>query len=463
MLSPDKINLLQGFLGGLPAHLAHRLAKAVEVDRLAEGKLLTHDLILSGLRPVLRELPRAERTLTPLRLFCLPFEDLLSSEPRREKRKGRIGRESIIPVWKWLNEKLLPDAAQTYARETRDAILAIRLDDARGLANEFWLTSSTVIRAALATERDRMAAEASLGKLIVADAEEMALLLAAGSQIVEIQEKLPRPAPTMNDDLVWALRGIYEGLVLSVPDAAPYVAVIAMGRLARPWEALKLPLQISRSSQDTLIANTDMGLAGELLLDDIASYADVIRAIRQPWFNGEEVLANVSRFAVLSSAVVKEIEIRRDGRWGQRLMKDRATVAEAMKKIMEKSPDEILGVLPMQKSGTYGAGPRVPDIARAPDSEKIERAMRYAKLLVGCLTFASAASFGAAQKDATEEVERELQVYGDEIVKEIRAADGEARARAEQYLSITADLYGIFFSDAEAELMKRRARAALAA
>jgi hypothetical protein len=462
MLSPNKTSQLQAFLGVLPAHLAQRLAKAVEVDRLAEGKTLPHDLILDGLRPVLRKPPRAERTLTPLRLFCLPFEDLLSSEPRKEKRKGRIARESIAPIWKWLNEKLLPDASHAYARDVRDMILAIRLDEAKALADEFWLAASTAIRAALAHEQDRLSAEAFLGRLTIADADEMALMLAAGSQVLEIQEKLPRPAPTMNESLVWSLRDIYERLATTVPDAAPYVAVITMNRLARPWEALKLPLQISRSSQDTLIASTDMGLAGELLLDDIAVHADFIRAIRQPWFNGDEVLSHVSQFAVLSSAVVKEIEIRRDGRWGQQLMKDRATVAEAMKKIMEKAPDEILAVIPMYKSGTYGAGPRVPDVARAPEPEKIERAMRYAKLLVGCLTFASAASFGAAQKDATEEVERELKVYGDEIVKEIRP-DSENRGRAEQYVAITADLYAIFFSEAEAELIKRRARATLAA
>ncbi len=87
MLSPDKINLLQAFLGGLPPHLANRLAKAVEIDRLAEGKSLPHDLILAGLRPVLRE-SSGERTLTPLRLFCLPFEDLLSSELRKKNRKA---------------------------------------------------------------------------------------------------------------------------------------------------------------------------------------------------------------------------------------------------------------------------------------------------------------------------------------------------------------------------------------
>src|SRR5580692_9538285 len=170
MLSPDKINLLQAFLGGLPPHLANRLAKAVEIDRLAEGKSLPHDLILAGLRPVLRE-SSGERTLTPLRLFCLPFEDLLSSESRKEKRKGRIARESIAPIWKWLNEKLLPDASHAYARDVRDMILAIRLDEAMALADEFWLAASTAIRAALAHEQDRLSAEAFLGRLTIADAD----------------------------------------------------------------------------------------------------------------------------------------------------------------------------------------------------------------------------------------------------------------------------------------------------
>jgi hypothetical protein len=55
-----------------------------------------------------------------------------------------------------------------------------------------------------------------------------------------------------------------------------------------------------------------------------------------------------------------------------------------------------------------------------------------------------------------------LKVYGDEIVKEVRP-DSEARGRAEQYLAITADLYAIFFSEEEAELIKRRGRATLAA
>jgi len=460
MLSPDKINLLHAFLGALPPHLANRLAKAVEIDRLAEGKTLPHDLILAGLRPVLRE-ASGERTLTPLRLFCLPFEDLLSSEPRKEKQKGRIARESVAVVWKWLGETLIPEATQAYVKDTRDMTLAVKPGDPKARAQQFWPEASFVIRSALTADRDGV--QAKLGNLVAADAEEMALLLSAGSQILEIQERLPRLTPSLNDALLWALRDSYDRLAASAPDVAAYVAVIAMNRLARPWEALKLPLLISRRTEDTLIASTDMGLAGELLLNDMAMHAEAIRSIRQPWFDSEDLLSHISQFAVLSSAVVKEVEIRRDGRWGQRLMKDRTGVADAMKNMMEKAPREILGALPMQKSGTYGGGPREPDLSHFPDPEKVERALRYAKLVVGCLNFASAASFGAAQKTAAEEIERELQVYGDEIVKEIATPDLERRARAEQYLSVVADLYGIFFSGEEAEFMKRRGRAALAA
>src|SRR5215469_6168028 len=114
MLSPQKTGLLTAFLGTLPEHLAARLAKAVEVDRLADGDALPHDLILQGLRPVLRRGDTRDRTPTPLRLFCQPFEDLLTSAPRSVKQKGRIARSSVTPVWLWVSGTLMQKAAQDY-------------------------------------------------------------------------------------------------------------------------------------------------------------------------------------------------------------------------------------------------------------------------------------------------------------------------------------------------------------
>src|SRR6202012_44459 len=107
MLPEDKTGLLQSFLGGLPGPAASRLAMAVEVDRLMDGHTLPHETILSGLRPTLRR-DHYDRRPTPLRLFCRPFQDLLTCEPRKTKQKASIARGTLVPTWNWLRQRLRP-------------------------------------------------------------------------------------------------------------------------------------------------------------------------------------------------------------------------------------------------------------------------------------------------------------------------------------------------------------------
>src|SRR5665213_2150632 len=118
----DKTGLLKAFLGGLPSAAAGRLAMAVEVDRLMDGHVLPHGEILDGLRPILRR-DRIDRTLTPLRLFCRPFQDLLTCDPRKAKQKACIARSSLAPAWNWI-QTLLPDEAAAYGAECRTLVLA---------------------------------------------------------------------------------------------------------------------------------------------------------------------------------------------------------------------------------------------------------------------------------------------------------------------------------------------------
>jgi hypothetical protein len=89
MMSVEKSTMLQSLLGGLPPKAAMRLARAIEVDRLAGGTILPHDMILNALRPTLRSPVRVERTPTPLRVFCLPT-------PRREKNRRAASRAPIL-------------------------------------------------------------------------------------------------------------------------------------------------------------------------------------------------------------------------------------------------------------------------------------------------------------------------------------------------------------------------------
>lgn len=459
MITPERTGLLKSFLGSLPEQIAARLAHAVEVDRLIDGKTLPHEMILEGLRPALRRAAGAERTPTPLRLFCLPFEDLFTLLPRKAKQKGRIARGSVMPVWTWLSQALLAEQTKDYVRDFKALVLAGRQADARERAAAFWAVAARALQDKIAS--DPKGAKAVLGSdLVVADACEMALLLAVGADIGDEQKLLQRPVPTLSDELLWPLREIYDRLIAKMPDAAPYVAVIAMHRLARPWEALKLPLSISRQTQDTLIASTDMGLVGEIIFGDIEAYGKAVREARPPQFDETALLDNLTHFTALSSGIVKGIDMRRDGKWGQRLMKDRAALAEVMDGFMERAPKELAAALPIQKSGSFGGGPKIPDFARAVDSDKLERGLRHARLVTGCKNLAVAASFGATQKKAEEEMCQLLRSYNEDVVKELRTASSPRREVVESQFDFVCTVTALLFSEEEAELLRRRGKAA---
>ncbi len=455
---------LQSFLATLPEPLALRLAKAVELDRLAEGADLPHDLILQGLRPVLRRALRTDRTPIPQRLFCAPFEDVLISGDRKEKLKGRIARSTIGPVWNWLSKILLPEQATAYAARVRQAVLAYRPYEAEACAAEFCATAAQAMSQALADENQRKTLRLAFGgELALADADEIALLLGSVKEIAELKALMPKPFPAMTEDVVWGLRAIYDRLVVSSADAAPYVAVLAMGKLARPWEALRLPLMIARQTHDTLISSTDMGLVGELLLNDLDMHASHMRAIKQPEFDPDDLIVHLTKFALLSNGVVKEVEMRRDGRWGRVLMSERTAVSEIMENMMKRAPREVLAALPTLKAGSYAGGPRVPDISRSPDREKSARALRYARLVNRCKPIAAAAAFGAALSQANDEIATALQRYCEDLVRELRAATGEKLANAEAYFALGIELTSMLFSAEEGELLRRRGRAATGA
>ena len=285
-------------------------------------------------------------------------------------RRAASRAAASLPIWSWVGRTLLPDETKAYARDFKAAIVAGKQADAKARAEMFWPLAADAMRDALASDVRRKAARVPLtNELVVADAEEAALLLGVGSAVSKIQETLPRPVPVLTDELLWALRAIYDGLIETNPDAAPYVAVIAMNRLARPWEALKLPLSISRQTQDTLIASTDMGLVGEIIFGDIEDFGQAVRNAKHPTFDADALVENISHFTSLSSGIVKGIEMRRDGKWGQRLMKDRSALAEVMdQEFMERAPRELSGALPTVKN--ISGGPKSPDFSRPVDAEK---------------------------------------------------------------------------------------------
>jgi hypothetical protein len=197
---------------------------------------------------------------------------------------------------------------------------------------------------------------------------------------------------------------------------------------------------------------------GEIIFARMESLRDAVLATRHPLFHAETLLEQVARFTEMSSAIVKEIEIKRDGEWGQRLLKDRALTGTVMDGFMDRAVREIAAALPMQK-GTGGTA----DFSRVLDPEKRELVLKYARLVMGSRNFAAAGSFAAKQKTTCEDMCAYLRRYIEDVVKALKGADPARRAIAEGYFQLCVELTSLLFSDKEMELLLRRGRAAQAA
>jgi hypothetical protein len=326
---------------------------------------------------------------------------------------------------------------------------------------ELWAESASALKAALAGEKKQAAAAKRLGgTAALEDAFEIALLLGGAQKIGELQTRLPKPIGTLTEEDIAFLRDVFDRLSESDTDSdlAPYVALIMLGRLERPWEGLRLIAALSRKSTDTLISNTDLGIVGELLFGDLDVHVKKIQAVRPPDFDPEPLLSSLAGFAELSTGMVKELAIRRDGKWGQRLAKDRGAVAQVLEDLLERAPKEILGALPTVKVGSFAKGPKPLDLSRVPDPERVAKAMRYAHLMVHCRPFAVAAAFNAKLTEAFDQTAASLRTYGEDTLRELRAATAETRSNVDAHFAVMLQLCTLVLGAEETDFLRRRAR-----
>jgi len=296
---------------------------------------------------------------------------------------------------------------------------------------------------------------------VVEDADEMALLLNGADDIVAAQKRLIKPVVGLTDEDITFLRDEFDRVSARDPDLAPYIALVTLGRLERPWEALRVAAALARKMTDTLMSNTDLGIVGELLFSDLDFHARKIEKARPVDFDPDAVLAHLAVFAELSSGMVKELAIRRDGKWGQRLARDRTNVAETIESLLARAPKEIFAALAHPKS-MFGRGKRL-DLSKSPDAERVARAMRYANLAAHSRPFAVAAAFNAKLAEVIETVSVELRSYGEDLLRELRAASPEGRANAEAHFTVMLELSKLILGEEEADFLRRRARVAVGA
>lgn len=467
-MASQKQRRLHALLATLPDRVARQLAVAVEYDRL-DGGSMPHDMILEGLRPALRRTGlRREGFATPQRILFEPVEDLLTSADEPEKRRGVIARASLNPIWSWLEQDLLRLRMRALTKPLLDAQRRNAEDERQSAAEALWREASEVMAAALGAlkpggaEYDRLVTRLGSSQ-IVEDAREIGLLLAVAPALVDLQQRVARSTKRLNDEDIAAVRRHYDALMERHADQAAYVPVVVMRRLQRPSQIMEVLKALVRGGDDTLLVGTTLGMAGELLLADLEGHARHLTEVQLGQGNTSETLARLEKFADISAGLTQAMDIRKAGPWGQRLIKARNAVADAMDRQVERMPDEIMAAFPLRTIGGFGPrGPHRPNVSRWPNDTKVERATNLALFLAGSRGHAGKAIFGVSHRAALDKVSKFLIAYGEDLIGEIKAAEDEAEARCQAHLDALLRLTSLIFGEGEADLLRRRAAAAAA-
>src|SRR5471032_851075 len=124
MAGADTIERLRQFLRELSPKARLLLIGELERSLLRGDEVAGADLILQGLRQVVRDQREgAPRISNSARLFFKSLEPFLVDDRGDHNHLGRIARSSLEMLWTWIRRDLLPEDAKVLADEVSEARL----------------------------------------------------------------------------------------------------------------------------------------------------------------------------------------------------------------------------------------------------------------------------------------------------------------------------------------------------
>jgi len=448
-----------------------RFTRAIESDR-ADPKLpLPHEAILQILRPRLASL-KPERYPTPMRQFCDPFEDLLTSANPSDD-SIRISRSSLIPIW-----KVVKNAGGAEFQAAMDSIekAATSRDVTKLTAaeNVLWKLGARIIEDEIKQStggvKEERALPTKLGSRIHLKAfKEIGQILNVGPEISEVRNRFPSaPIRALDaNDVSW-LRDKFVSISETKPGLEPVFLLAVLARLLRPSELFKLIRVLSNKADDRTIEKTNLAETGDLIINLLA---ETVSEIEQGVGTGKDeahILSLARWYASEFTRITREFKIRKDGRWGEKLLETRRRVSKALANTMfGATPERVIDALP-KLAVTHGPGSGAKGLARPIfsqdfDEDKVLAAEKSAEAIAETARISDVLAAQSSAAKAVVELKKKLNQIGRSGVDGMgRLTPGEV-PNAQRNLMATVRLLEIVDGPEDADVLRRRGMSALRA
>jgi len=253
-------NRLQAYVKQLTPQARSRLLVELERLHLTSEDIPGSDRLLAALRAEFRKGGRADdRVFNPSRYFFQPLEPVLVNTPSADTHAGQISRTSLLAIWDWIGQALLPTMAREYETKIKPAVLGDRRQEAEKIAATFQSKVEKcldgVFADATAIERTRN----ELGKFTASttamrDVEKILRLFRAKDALAKFRAALPKHVDVFKGQALAEMRLGLDTLRKGHPDAVPFALQMAVGRLREPWQLIRLATQDGRGKKVSDVA-----------------------------------------------------------------------------------------------------------------------------------------------------------------------------------------------------------------
>lgn len=458
--SKPKIDKLAGYLAQLSPDVAAFLIREIEIARMEGRHDPLYEPVLAAARDVVRGNKRTVvRPVTPLRVFCEPFEDLLHDGLSSHPCPGRVTRGSIAGVWRWLLEQApvpeLPKLVEDIEIEGRLKVEQIsdelqdRLHDTCAGAIE------TALHGVVNSDHERRRLETRLGgPPALRDAGLMAAATRRFGAVRSLREDLPLIHADPPDATLQPLIQPIDAALADVDGMPELAFATVLARFARPPDALRIAvLDIKSNSAAKIMASSYSPLV-TLLLHDTQLAA---KRVEEALTDGNEagvVLYLVAEYHVLAEGMARELDLGLRGGWVDALASARRQASERLEQEIQ-SVSVALTVLfrPwLDRSGGVATGP--------PEELAVHDAKRALALYTGCRPFVDQLSLNETLMRLKKEIRDRLRATSDSIVAALRASRGSDRLVLLDWLNVSVELTRTSLGVEEADLLARAGQVA---
>jgi hypothetical protein len=345
------VERLREFLRQLPAGSRALLIAELERAVLRGDDVPGGDLLLQEVRSAVRAsgepVPRAD---DPARLFFHAIEPYLvdESDPT-EKHAGRIARTALDPLWSWIRRDLVPEQAEVYARDVARLLAAEETETCEDVTNAFQDEVAEAIRAAFEAARSddklrrRMAGQIGTPKAFD-HAHSLLTILSGRRALAFVTSRLPGHIRNFAYAHLEGAKEPLDQLLGAQRELMPYALVLVMGRLAAPWQLIRLAVQDAESDDPARIAGSPYAVAVTIVIEDMER---MVGELKTDLKRGS-VVAVTSLIKCMhdtARGLRTEIDLAGDSPWSRRLAAIRSEIADMLKAEIESAPGRVRRLL----------------------------------------------------------------------------------------------------------------------